>query len=117
MNKEDIKLLIGTVLAAALTWYINHKMGYGPIIANGLIGVVAAVLFNSRLAGAFYVASFVGMSGAAVIPSVFFAGIGGLISGIVIILSPEVYAGMGGKGGTIAAFSTHMARAISQFFI
>lgn len=38
------------------------------------------------------------------------AGVIGLVAGIVIIFSKEVYAGVGGKGGTTAALSTQLIR-------
>lgn len=117
INFENIKILLGTGLSAAITWYINHEMGYGPIIANGFIGVVVAILFTPKEAGAFYVTSFVGMSGQAIVPSMTMAGIIGLFAGVVILLSQEVYAGVGGKGGTIVAFSTQLIRVILSFFI
>lgn len=117
MSRENVKLLIGAILSAAITWYINNGLGYGPIIANGLIGIIVSILFSPKLAGAYYVASFVGMSGAAVIPSMTYAALGGGLAGIIIILSPEIYGGMGGKGGTTAAFSTQIVRGVLHFFI
>ena len=117
MSKENIKILIGTSLAASITWYINHSMGFGPLIANGIVGVIAASLFNPKFAVSYYTASFVGMSAISVVPSIMLSGLGGLIVGIIGISSPEIYSGMGGKGGTTAAFSTGLVRIIGQFFI
>lgn len=117
MNKENIKLLIGTVLAASLTWILNHNIGLGPIIANGLIGVFVSLIFKPKLAGAFYISSFIGMSGSFVIPSFLAAGIAGFLSGIVILLTQTIYGGIGGKGGTIAAFSTQLVRTVLALFI
>jgi hypothetical protein len=42
-----------------------------------------------------------------------FALIGGLIAGFVIIATTEIYAGIGGKGGTTAAAAALVTRAIS----
>ncbi|NLY44665.1 MAG: hypothetical protein GX053_01535 [Tissierella sp.] len=117
LNLDNLKILIGCSLAAILTWYINHKIGYGPIVANGIVGVIVALLFSSKKAGAYYIASFIGMSSQAIVPSMTMSGIIGLLAGFVIIFSQEVYAGMGGKGGTIAAFSTQLVRMILGFFI
>lgn len=117
MSKENIKIIVGTILAASITWYINHIIGFGPIIANGIIGLIVAFLFNSKLAAAYYAASFVGMSGITVLPSIILSGLGGLLVGIISILSSEIYLGIGGKGGTTAAFSTQVIRIVSQFFI
>jgi len=49
----------------------------------------------------------------AVLPSIMFALIGGLIAGFVIITTTEIYAGIGGKGGTTAAAAALVTRAIS----
>lgn len=117
MNKENIKILIVTSLAASMTWYINHSMGLGPLIANGIVGLIAAFLFNAKFAVACYSASFVGMSAISVVPTIMLSGLGGLMVGLIGISSPEIYSGMGGKGGTTAAFSTGLVRIIGQIFI
>ncbi|MCC5912188.1 MAG: hypothetical protein JJT76_17365 [Clostridiaceae bacterium] len=117
MDKSKILTIICAILGASITWYINHIMGYGAIIANGLVGVVGAILLPAPLAAATYIASFVGMSGFSVISSGVAAGFGGLITGVVIVFSGEIYAGIGGKGGTIAAMSVQVSRGIINFFI
>jgi hypothetical protein len=117
LNLVNLEIIIGAFLAAALTWYINHNLGIGPIIANGIIGVVVALVFPSKLAGAYYVASFVGMSAQSIMPSMIFAGVGGVLAGIIIVLSEEAYNGIGGKGGTTAAFSTQIVSTIMGLFI
>lgn len=117
INYENIFLIIGTTLSAAITWYINHNLGYGPIIANGIVGIFVGLLFSTKKAGAFYIASFIGMSGQGIVHSVTMAGIIGLFAGFVIIFSQEIYAGIGGKGGTIAALSTQLIRILMSLFI
>lgn len=114
---KHIKMVIGAGLAAGITWYINHKVGYGAVVANGLVGVIASILFDPKEAGTFYVASFVGMSAINVIPSVGIASLAGMVAGIIVLTSQEVYAGMGGKGGTMAAFSTQFVRMILSWFV
>lgn len=112
---EYFKILVGVFISAAITWYVNHHWGLGPIIANGLIGLIASILFPKE-AGAYYVASFIGMSSQVVVPSMLIAGIIGIITGFAIIFSKEVYEGVGGKGGTIAVFSTQIVRVIMNLF-
>lgn len=113
----SIEIILGSFLASSITWYINHTLGLGPIVANGLIGVIAAIIFPANLAGAYYAASFVGMSSMGVIPSIFAAGAGGTLAGTIILFSREVYGGIGGKGGTTAAISTQIVRKIVELFL
>lgn len=114
-NKK-LQILICSLLAVTVTWFINHKMGYGAIIANGLVGVVAATFLPKDLAGVAYTTSFVGMSSLAIIPNIQTAVLGSLIVSFVLLSTAEIYAGMGGKGGTTAALSTLILRAITNLF-
>ena len=113
LDKTKSRILILAIVSTSLTWILNHQLGLGPIVANGLVGVAAAIFMPGALAGIAYTSSFVGMSSLGVLPSVVFALIGGLIAGIVIIATTEIYAGIGGKGGTTAAAAALVRRAIS----
>lgn len=115
-TKDDLKILVGSTLAAAITWYINHEMGYGAVVANGFVGIVAATLFSPGLAGVLYTTSFVGMSAQTIVPTITIAGVTGLVAGIIIIFSKDIYAGFGGKGGTSMALSTQLVRAFLNIF-
>lgn len=115
-TRRSVYILICAVASVMITWFINHRMGYGAVIANGLVGVVAATFLPGDLAGITYTSSFVGMSSAAVIPSLGAAGLGGLMVGIVILVTADIYAGFGGKGGTTAALSTIITRTILNLF-
>ncbi|ABR50242.1 hypothetical protein Amet_4161 [Alkaliphilus metalliredigens QYMF] len=112
LDKSKLIVLLCAFVSVVVTWYINHEMGYGAIVANGLVGVLAAIFLPGPLAGATYTASFVGMSSTVVLPSLLAAGIGGLVVGAVIVLTTEIYAGIGGKGGTTAALSGLITRTI-----
>ncbi|MBU5428229.1 hypothetical protein KQI41_17690 [Tissierella pigra] len=114
--KDDLKILIGSTLSATITWYINHEMGYGAVVANGFIGVLAATLFTPKLAGIIYTASFIGMSSQTIIATMPIAGFTGFIAGMIIILSKDIYVGFGGKGGTSMALSTQLVRLFLSIF-
>lgn len=113
LDKSKIRILLLAMGSTSLTWILNHYFGLGPIVSSGLVGVVAAFFIPGALAGIAYTSSFVGMSSLAVLPSLFIALLGGLIAGIVIIATTEVYAGIGGKGGTTAAAATLVTKAIT----
>ena len=116
MKRENIKILIGGFIAASITWLLNHTMGFGPIIANGIVGVVVPICLSPKLAGAYYVSSFVGMSSISIMPSMIVAGFGGMLAGLVIVFSTDIYGGIGGKGGTIATISTLLTKGILYLF-
>ncbi|NLJ97816.1 MAG: hypothetical protein GX320_00880 [Tissierellia bacterium] len=116
INRRSLYVLICSFIGVTLTWFINHKMGYGAVIANGLVGVMAATFLPNDLAGITYTSSFVGMSSLSVIPSMAAATLGSLIVGLVFLTTAEIYAGIGGKGGTTAALSTIITKAIMSIF-
>lgn len=114
INKNFIHILMCSFIGVTLTWYINHEMGYGAIIANGLVGVMAAIFLPNSLAGITYTSSFIGMSSLAIIPSIGIAALGSLIVGLVFYTTMEIYVGIGGKGGTTAALSAIIMKAIMR---
>ncbi|KAB3533436.1 hypothetical protein [Alkaliphilus serpentinus] len=115
IDKNKLYILALAILSVNITWYLNHGMGYGAIIANGLVGVLVAILLPGHLAAAAYTASFVGMSSIAVLPSIAVATGAGIIVGILLVITAEVYAGIGGKGGTTAALATIIAKNLLSF--
>ncbi len=92
-----------TTGAAAATWLINHELGYGALVASGLIGVIAGVTLPTNLAGAAYVGSFVGMSAATVLPTLGVVLLCGAVAGLITATTTPIFGGIGGKGGTTAA--------------
>ncbi len=116
INKRSLYIFICCFVGVNLTWFINHKMGYGAVIANGLVGLMAAIFLPNDLAGITYTSSFIGMSSLAVIPSMAAASLGSLIVWLVLQATADIYAGIGGKGGTTAALSTIITKTIIGFF-
>lgn len=108
-------VMLCAVIGATLTWYSNHRMGLGAIVANGLVGVVASTFLSNELAGITYTASFVGMSSLQVLPSLPMVSLAGLVVGLILLLTADIYAGIGGKGGTTAALSTIIAKNLFRF--
>ena len=117
IDKNKLKVFAAAVVATVITWYIQHEMGYSAIISNGVVGVLAAIFLPGPLAGAAYAASFVGMSSSAVLPSIGAAGLAGVVVGITLMYTAEVFAGIGGKGGTTAAFAVQVSRFILNLFV
>lgn len=38
INKKRLCILLCSFIGVTLTWFINHKIGYRAVIANGLVG-------------------------------------------------------------------------------
>ncbi|OWZ83271.1 hypothetical protein [Natranaerobius trueperi] len=115
-NKEHITIVGLSIVSALITYTLNVIVGYGPFIANGFVGILAALLLPKGLTAATYTASFVGMSDDFVIPSLTIAALAGLIVGIMIIITKPILAGWGGKGGTTAALSVVLTLAVINIF-
>lgn len=109
-------VLLSTFISVVTTWLINHKVGLGPIIANGIVGVLASFILPKNLSGMVFTSSFVGMSSLTIIPSIAAAGLGGIVVGLIILVTGEIFAGIGGKGGTTAALSTIITKNILNLF-
>ncbi len=109
-----MKLFLASFFGVVITWIINHPFGLGAFIANGFVGVTSAILLPAPLAVAAFCASFVTMSSAAVIGTLSGAIVGGIVFGLLWIVTLEVYAGIGGKGGTVAFLSAVVTRFIMK---
>ncbi|MEA3459107.1 MAG: hypothetical protein U9R11_00270 [Chloroflexota bacterium] len=107
---KNVKIIVCCIIGAAASYFMNHNLGYGAVIASGIVGVAAAILLPAELAGPAYTASFAGMSAAAVLPNLAAAAVAGLVVGLVWILTLPIYSGCGGKMGTIAATSVLIIR-------
>lgn len=106
-------LVLSTAAGAVLTYLISVNLGAGPFIASALVGLIPGLLLlvllrNDKhrrfadLPAAIYCGSFVGMTSSAVFPSVGGALLAGLIAGMLYLIGLTVFAGAGGKFGTVA---------------
>ena len=114
IKSEYIYTFICAFVGVTVTWYMNHEMGFGSIVANGLVGITAAVFLPEKLAGITYTSSFVGMSSQEIIPSLPVAAFASIVVAILLNLTAEIYAGIGGKGRTTAALSTIITKTITN---
>jgi len=117
LTYENLFIILCAGFTAAITWAINHKFGYGPIVASGLVGMIVGTMVSPKKAGILYITSFIGMSSQEIVHSMTMAGVIGILAGFFIIFTQDIYAGIGGKGGTIAAFSTQLVRILMNLFV
>ena len=105
---QTLLILIGGLLGAIGTFSLQ-KAGLSAVVAScciGLLGALAGYLLkNDHLTLIIFAGSFVGMTSTAwgTWPMMV---IGGLLAGGVYLLSLEIFAGFGGRLGTIAFLST-----------
>ncbi|MCH8534669.1 MAG: hypothetical protein LAT51_06330 [Flavobacteriaceae bacterium] len=101
-------LILASSLGAVAT-YLLHKNGLSVVVASCLIGLLGALLghfFNlPHLALVIFAGTFVGMTSVNV-GSLGLVTLGGLVCGIIYILSLKLFVGFGGKLGTTAFLST-----------
>ncbi len=102
-------LLILASSLGAIATYLLHKNGVSVVVASCIVGLIGAGighLFNiPNLALVVFAGSFVGMTSTTIgsMPLVF---VGGLICGVIYVLSLKIFVGFGGKLGTTAFIST-----------
>ncbi|MBF4982842.1 hypothetical protein FNJ87_00300 [Nonlabens mediterrranea] len=107
---ESIAVVLWVPIGAVLCYLISIHLKLGPIIAAGLVGVAASYLpllnkqsnYLKQLPVPIYCGTFVGMSSVYILPSLSFVGITGLLAAVFLLLSKNIFLGIGGKLGTIA---------------
>lgn len=102
-ERGDIANFLGVMLGTFATFYLSVGLGLGPVVAAGLVGIVASVFLPKRDVP-IYCGAFVGMSCRTAFRCYPCLVIAGVIAGIVFVASKDVFNGFGGKLGTIAFF-------------
>lgn len=104
-----IPLLIYSIVAVGLTYYLNNTRKHGAVLASSVVGLAAGVLLpalhgdlGKTLAVMAICASFAGMSNTKRFPSIVPMLFVGLVAGLVYMFSSPFIGGTGGKLGTIA---------------
>lgn len=102
-----IMILFGGCAGAVSTYYIQ-KMGCTPVIASCLIGLAGALLGylvdSEDLAMVIFAGTFVGMTTVSIATLPIMVS-GGLLCGILYLLTAPLFEGYGGKLGAIAFIS------------
>jgi len=104
-----IMIVFTSMGAALLTYVISIRFEMGPVLASGLVGLIAGLIlpavlpvFGVTLAIVAFGASFVGMSAKGKMPEESAIVFAGLLFGLIFIFSAPYFGGAGGKLGTIA---------------
>ncbi len=102
-------IILISVLATPLTFYLNIHRDHGPVLASAVVGLASGLILpelmpqtGSVLAVIAICASFTGMSGRDRCQSFWHILPAGLVTGIVFVYSTPLLGGAGGKLGTVA---------------
>ena len=122
----EIKALVVLycLMGALLTNFASVKLKQGPVLASGLIGLVAGLIIpalfvenGGLLASAMFCGSFVGMSSPERLVRPLLVGIAGVLAGLIYIYSLPYLGGLGGKLGTIAFSGVIGIRGLLDFYL
>jgi hypothetical protein len=112
---EAIIILIVSVLAGMAAFYISAVMGKGGVFGSAVVTLIAGILFRylemeglitiTGLAVVATTASYAGMVAQKNVENLKEMAVVGLIVGALFIAGSNVYVGVGGRLGVIAAIS------------
>ncbi len=112
--ERDVGVIFAVILGAVVTYYISVYLGiggygvFGPVIGASLVGLVYAYIADilkgvwGQMPAPVYCGAFIGMVSSSVLPSIWMVALAGFFSGLIFVITHEVYTGTGGKLGTIA---------------
>ena len=108
LERTDLFNFISVFLGAIITFYISIEIisvGFdgvsSAVIASGLVGILATVLFP-KYDAAIFCGSFVGMASSELFTSYYQLALAGLVASIVFVAGKYCFNGFGGKLGTTA---------------
>lgn len=107
---EHILVVLWIPVGALISFYLNHYLKLGPVISAGTVGGFGSFIpvikrssnYLRQLPAAIYCGAFIGMSSAGVAPNSLFIMTASFFTAVLLILSKNLFAGVGGKLGTLA---------------
>ena len=107
---EHILVALWIPVGALASFYLNHFLKLGPVISAAAVGSIASFIPNlnkrspymQQLPAAIYCGAFIGMTSIGVAPNISFILTASFFTAILLILSKNLFAGVGGKLGTLA---------------
>lgn len=101
LDRRDAADVLAVVVGAVVAYALSVHAGLGPVVGSALVGVAAGAHPVESGTPA-YCGSFVGMASPAVFPGLGVVLIAGLVAGVAFVAARGVFAGVGGKLGTLA---------------
>jgi hypothetical protein len=111
-----IIIIITAIIAAMLTFYVNHQLKQGPVRSSALLSLIVALPFyfypnlldpalSKNIPVAFIGGSFIGMVSRKIIDSYMKLAISGFIFAIIYLNTSNFFNGYGGALGASAGIS------------
>jgi hypothetical protein len=120
--EKNILIILYAILGAIITYHLNTKLNYGPIIASAIVGIFSGFFLplihgaiGLTYAALMYCGSFAGMSSKNEISNKYYILISGIICGFVFIFSTPFIDWAGGKLGAIAFGSILCVKGLQEF--
>jgi len=107
---EHILVVLWIPIGALACFYLNHFLKLGPVISASAVGLTGSFLpslnkkshYMRQLPAAIYCGAFIGMSSTVVATGISFILTASFFSAILLFVSKSLFAGLGGKLGTLA---------------
>jgi hypothetical protein len=107
--QTGVEIMVISLIATPLTFYLSQLHGNGPVLASGVVGLISGLVLHviypemgTNLAVVAICASFAGMSSRERLPNFWMVLTVAVFTGVVCIFSTPHLGGAGGKLGTIA---------------
>ncbi|MEJ5055861.1 hypothetical protein [Sphingobacterium sp. MYb382] len=107
---ESYRIAVWVPIGAACSYYLNHRIGLGPVLAAAIIGSIASLAPQIKPSSTYYLGiptaaycgAFIGMSSTRVASNFAFVLIASFFTAVLLIISKSLLQGVGGKLGTLA---------------
>ena len=107
---EHILVALWIPAGALITYYLNHFLKLDPFLSASTVGSAASFIpifrkkshYLQQVPAAIYCGAFIGTSSAGVAPNFLFITTASVFTAGLLIISKNIFAGVGGKLGTLA---------------
>ncbi len=125
IQTDSLKIVVWLPIGALVSFFINQKLGLGPVIGGALTGFIASLIpeinkksfYLSMLPEVIYCGAFIGMTGTNVTGSFGFVIVASVFTSIFFMFSRTLLQGVGGKAGTLAFIGVCLASLIFQLVL
>lgn len=109
----EYRTLLFLIIGTFVTFYLNHTIGLGSVLASSIVGLIGAFFFK-RYSTSLFCGSFIGMACSIIFSNPISLLVAALTSGIMLALSHKYFVGFGGKLGFIAFGGCYVASMLFQ---